>query len=392
MLEHEIENLGEEIEATKKDASSLGAEIGGTQNELNQLTEQINQLLRQQDHEELSLLDASWVIEFQENLEQQIEVPEILTQAECLPKLSQEDIIAGCICGLIAAVADIFLVGTPQIKDGVLTGAPISEILRKIDGNSGIFKLLSRRCRVPYDLSAKKDILYPGNHRLRNPGHDPLFGSLFALLDIVMGTTTCINDAGQLVMIPNPKGIRNGWLFLLYYFGHLVSDAFTYCGLPAPGWFLTQFFASENEKSLARAAEKMYQNGFDMRQGLGMLTSAQIGTQLIRWYSTLAYPEQNDGFGAEAEIQQMQRQLRQRELRLLTSGVAVSGNVLKIMLPPVSGNVAGINLIQWQDFAWNGLQTVRTAGRDMSTENVVHHRKEIDRQWNTLLEDSSGEE
>lgn len=90
---------------------------------------------------------------------------------------------------------------------------------------------------------------------------------------------------------------------------------------------------------------------------------------------------------AEGEVQELHRQLLHQELRLVTSGVASAGNIVKILLPPVSGNLAGINLAQWREFAWQGIQMLSAATRDMSTEMAIDNRKHIDRMWETLQED-----
>lgn len=315
----EQNDFSREIEAAKEQTGRLGHEVADTQNDLNELTGQINEILRRQGMEELPVMDTSWLADFQEELGRQIEVPEVLKKVERLPKLSMQDVVACSVCGLLAAVTDIVLVGTPKLQDGEIIGAPIQQWLRKIDGNKGIFKWFSEHCKVPYDVSAAKDTVYPLNHRLRSLAHDPLFGALFALLDICMGTTTCINNKGQLVMLLSPMGKADekAPLFLLYYLGHLISDAFTPCGLPVPGWFLTQFFAGNDAESLAKAAEKMYQNGFDSRQLISMMTSRQLGIALTELYLTLAYPGEPQMPGAEGELLRLRRQLLRRELRLV---------------------------------------------------------------------------
>lgn len=385
----EREAFSEELVSAKGQTGRLGADIAGTQSELNDLTEQVNCLLRAQGRGELQLIDTSWLSSFQDELEQQIEIPEVLRQAERLPKLSTQDIVACCACGLLASLADIFLVGTPELRNGAISGAPIQEWLRKIDGDSGIFKWFSEHCKVPYDISAVKDTVYPLNHRLRSLAHDPLFGALFALLDLCMGTTTCINNDGQLVMLLSPKGRADekAPLFLLYYLGHLISDAFTSCGIPVPGWFLTQFFASEDGDSLARAAEEMYKSGMDFRQLMSMEASTQLGICLTELYFSLAYPKEPTQLGAEGELQELRRQLLHRELRLVTGGVSSAGNIVKILLPPAFGNLAGINLAQWREFAWQGILTLKAATRDMSTETVIENRNNINRMWETLQEE-----
>lgn len=40
---------------------------------------------------------------------------------------------------------------------------------------------------------------------MRNPGHDPMFGLLFAVADIILGTATVIDNDGKLRVIVRSK-------------------------------------------------------------------------------------------------------------------------------------------------------------------------------------------
>lgn len=123
------------------------------------------------------------------------------------PKLSIQDNIVCGLVGILSALIDVIFVGTPEVvkiyRGGEnFDGSILTKALRKIgnDGNSNlsqIFQWFSDKCKVPYDIPLKKDVLTPNNHRLRSFAHDPFFGLLFAVADIILGTTTCINDECQ---------------------------------------------------------------------------------------------------------------------------------------------------------------------------------------------------
>ena len=77
---------------------------------------------------------------------------------------------------------------------------------------------------MPYDLSCIKGTVNPNNHRLRGLGHDPYLGLFFAVADIIMGTTTCIDNDGALRIIPNyAASASEKILSVFYYLGQIVA-------------------------------------------------------------------------------------------------------------------------------------------------------------------------
>jgi len=190
-----------------------------------------------------------------------------------LPKLTTQDVVVSSIAGIISVIIDVVFVGTPEVVKVLgggenFDGSILTSALRKFgndkDGNlTSIFGWLSDKCKVPYDIPLKSGILTPNNHRLRSFSHDPLFGLFFAVADIILGTTTCINSQGMFTVLVNKNKAPTieKWLSVLYYLGHIISDLCTARGIPIPGFCLTQFFAGETgESSIAQIAEAMYWN------------------------------------------------------------------------------------------------------------------------------------
>lgn len=145
------------------------------------------------------------------------------------PKLSTVDTIISCTAGIIAVAIDVLLVGTPEVvkiyRGGEkFDGSIFTKAIRKLGESplGDLCKKLETICRVPYDISILKDGMIPNNHRLRSLSHDPFFGLFFAVFDIIMNTTTFIDNSGCLRIIPNASyqtPMIEKILCVLYYSG-----------------------------------------------------------------------------------------------------------------------------------------------------------------------------
>ncbi len=208
---------------------------------------------------------------------------QISQSAKRFPALSGEEYVIAALSEILSIAIDVFLVGTPEVVkeyrggenfDGSLLTGLVRKIGRRADGElRAFFQYLSDHCKVPYDSSAVTDTLTPNNHRLRGLAHDPFFGLFFAVADILMGTTTCIDNSGNLRILVNSHEFPASEKFLsvFYCIGHIASDLFTARGIPVPGAFLTQFFTNNgSDDSLAKIAERMYLDGYDMRHFASM--------------------------------------------------------------------------------------------------------------------------
>jgi len=313
-------------------------------------------------------------------------------------KLSEVDIFVSSLCGILLSVIDMVFVGTPDIvkiyRGGEqFDGSILTKLFRKIgndsEGNqSEVLKWLSEKCKVPYDISLEKGIVTPNNHRLRNFAHDPLFGLLFAFADIVMGTTTVVDNTGALrVLINNKEFKANGLNAVFYYFGHLLSDFSTARGLPIPGTGFSQFFASKGENSFARIAEDMYLNGYDFRHMMSMGIPVFIKKVILEFYFKVT-DDKISGVRtiSEFEMNMINNNKRHQKMYFISDVIATSGNVIKFVTPPFSGNPNSINTPQWLSMIKSTIGIMKMSSRDKSGEKTVNNRIQIDSNWKELLE------
>lgn len=307
------------------------------------------------------------------------------------------DVFTGIIAGIIASIIDIVFVGTPEVVkiyrggenfDGsILTGA-----LRKIGNEdnklSKMFKWLSEKCKVPYDISAEKGIVNPNNHRLRSFAHDPLIGLLFAVVDIILGTSTVVDNKGKLRVLINDKQYPRSQKFfaVFYYMGHLLSDICTARGLPIPGFILTQFFSGD-DNSIARIAERMYIDGYDLRHLASMTTPVFIKNMITDVYYCMCVQEDVKLVKtiAEKQIFENKQVAYKYKLRVVSDAVGCGGNVLKFFIPPTMGNMTALNISEWTSLIKDTVINMKYQMREKDVENLIYNREIINDNWNKLL-------
>lgn len=315
--------------------------------------------------------------------------------------LTIPDVLVSSIAGVVAAAIDILLVGTPEVvkiyRGGErFDGSVLTGILRKYgngdDQLSSVLNWFCERCKVPYDISCVKNVANPNNHRLRNFGHDPLIGLLFAVADIIMGTATFVDSDGKLRVVVNPKDYPDTekYLAVIYYLGHLLSDVCTARGLPIPGFVLTQFFVKDgDDDSIAVIAERMYRDGYDLRHLASMSVPVVVKDMIINAYLSLAEQDNQPIIGtiAQKEIEKQHREIHRAKMLLVSDAVACGGNVAKFFLPPTMGNMTALNLPEWMALLRDGVDVAVYQMRDKSAEQVVDNREVINKNWKILLDE-----
>lgn len=315
--------------------------------------------------------------------------------AKVFPALATEEWILSSVAGALAIAIDVILVGTPEIvkiyRGGErFDGSILTEALRKAgkdtDGNlAPILQWLSDKCKVPYDISSAKGIVTPNNHRLRSLGHDPFLGLFFAVADVIMGTTTCVDNDGKLtIMVSNHQATPTQKLLsVFYYVGHIISDLFTARGIPVPGFFLTQFFADGGDDSLARMAERMYQDGYDMRHLASMSSSVAAKNLIIDAYLYMTQEDENRLLPiAERERAELNAKLKREKMLFVASSIASAGNVAKFYIN--GANPCALNVAQWADMIRESINMTSAATRDRTVETVMDRREEINAAWERL--------
>ncbi len=230
---------------------------------------------------------------------------------------------------LVGALLDYFLVAIPQTmktmnQDTVLfkgeayRGSPVTAWMRQqseniSSGEGSAFqrwlgdqaKAAERYAKVSYDISNNRQIngeiagLRPAMHRLMNPGHDPVLGVVFGVIDILRGNCTLIDRFGAWnVITPEIRtgdvtGVSNPVEALMMVFAHLFSDVFTSTGLPAPFMTAMQSFNVNTGISVeAHGAplqmpdliRHMYGQGYDLQHFMTMSIVPMTAEAMIRTY------------------------------------------------------------------------------------------------------------
>ena len=294
----------------------------------------------------------------------------------------------------------LFLLALPEIvkiyKGGEnFDGSILTKLIRQIGANEksetgAILKWLSDKCKVPYDLSAVKGVIYPQNHRLRSLSHDPYFGLFFAVADIILGTTTCIDNDGKLRVILNyDVSITEKLLSVIYYIGHILSDICTARGIPIPGFFLTQFFTENGtNESIASIAQKMYLDGYDMRHLVSMSVSVVVKNIVIEAYLRLTRENINELLPvADKERAKINYNLKREKMLFIANAIASGGNIIKFVAPPNCSNPCALNVAQWFAMIRSSIAMIKASFRDKTTETLMDNRTLINQMWDNLLGD-----
>lgn len=109
--------------------------------------------------------------------------------------------------GLLSATIGILLVGIPKKTSAGMAAGSLADYIRGYIENTltpGQVKALEKASMVPYDASVNKGFtekrvegLYPGMHRFYSVCHDPLFGLVVGISDIITGQMTTIDKNGH---------------------------------------------------------------------------------------------------------------------------------------------------------------------------------------------------
>lgn len=398
----ELQDMNEDITTSVENINKIISAESQIENELNDLLKRVQNMSKKSgfELEETTYFDSELEL-FNFNINDYLfEDKEFKKyKVEKLPKLNNIDIVVCSASAILSILIDVIFVGTPEIVkkyrgEEKFDGSILTEMFRKIGNNndskiSPILQWFSDKCKVPYDISAYKDALTPNNHRLRSFAHDPLFGLMFAIADIILGTTTCIDNSGKLkILVEQRKNpTTEKWLAVIYYLGHLISDVCTARGLPVPGFCFLQFFQEEiGNQTIAKIAENMYLDGYDLRHMVSIGIPVFINKMIIKIYCELS-KEWPDGVLTIAEIEKIKldNKLREEKMRFITNTAATVGNAIKFIAPPSYGNPTAINLVQWLDFLKSGISIAKAGLRDTTVEDAIYLRKEIDKNWEILL-------
>ncbi|MFD2262809.1 hypothetical protein ACFSM5_07905 [Lacibacterium aquatile] len=282
---------------------------------------------------------------------------------------------------LVGTLVDYFIVATPLGGDfkgqkdqrGSLVTAWLRELSEAIYDDETpkngleqwLHELVERAedaAKVPYDISinSKEDGinisgLRPAMHRVMSPGHDPILGLVFGVIDILRNTCTLIDDKGVINVIERSgeATTTDPLEALVTVLLHMFSDVFTSTGLPAPFMSVLQTLNIDSGISLkedgpsvtvTNVVRYMYAHGYDLRHFATTTLSPAIAELLIRSFHAV----RGLGSDSEVDVAGIGGRMKLAKMLALSHGLLASTNIMKTAL--YGWNPTAFNFAQFMVF------------------------------------------
>jgi len=360
------------------------------------------------------------------------------------PEMDKYDYIIASFCGIAAGLIDSFFVGMPGksklgnwtneqtdsfvIKLAKLKGwDPEAENANKVGHAIAFFE---RNYKVNYEQATSKSVgnllgMSLSNHHIKSLGHAPdIFGLIFSIVDQFTSTSHFL-DNGQIKVVNSDtfelKG--NGFISKLFcgfanWLGHLVSDIagsssgrianpnLYGSGISIPFFELLQginkgsIAYGDERKTIADAAVKMFEEGYDARFGFAMAIPVAFNEFSVRlcwmlkqhyyhkqpWKKCIPIICLRELSDVESNVVVLRRMLLASYgcLCLIDAGdaaIRVKGQIASIEF------LLHINFVAWKKFAVNlaltGVMEVRLNYHSKHI-NVKKLDKDLQEEWEAL--------
>lgn len=289
---------------------------------------------------------------------------------------------------IVAILTDYFLVAVPP-KNTTITingikkqiyqnqtyqgkeynGSPITkfllknknEVMNAKKGDSNILRILKIHQRklenfakVPFDPSIHEQVkgLNPRTHRIQSFGHDPLFGIIFGVRDIMTGKFTAIGRDSKIQIIDMSDKIspeKNPFMALVKWICHILSDIPTTKGIPVPGLSILQCVKAESPFSVETNGAKlsfndlarwMYVNGYTIDHFITM----SIVPLIIELFIGVYYTVSNFDLLHRIENYNRKEDVKLQSMLALAHTLTMGGNISKMAF--MSWNPTAFNLAE----------------------------------------------
>jgi len=318
--------------------------------------------------------------------------------------LDRYDLAMILIAGLTAALVDYLVMGAPVTLVGLRAFKPEDSPLtaffhdHSVDSDNWLGDLSHASFDQQRNASTGAAIqgLTPNTHRDLSLGHDPLLALVAGVKDVMGGDMTTIGRYGQIVVMEGSRApVGDPLQAIVTVIAHLLSDAFTPRGIPAPGWTMLSALPygslGQDGDAISKRAVQMYAKGYDSRHFLTMSASVVAAEPVLRAYWSLRCeydPEFAEDARREAEIacsSGVGDHPRYQALAFGAHGVAAAANAGKVVI--AGGNMLVVNYAEWLRFVQATMQLAK--GRAVSPTDVLVRRglgnaEALSRGWPSL--------
>ena len=295
----------------------------------------------------------------------------------------ESDYLVVILAGFVATLLDVFLVRIPTdstFLGKMQKGSPLTKWLRENSESvhRDYLRHLEKASKVPYDLSIGDDVdgLRPKVHRLMSPGHDPILGFVFGVIDIMGATGTYIDKNGDLRRVGTSMSPESLTVAFLKVFLHLASDACTSAGIQPPFFTMLQLVKAKSPFVLGPSGERvswtdvaryMYAHGYDLRHFATMgIVPASVEMIVRGWWLCKSFENGYKSEPAKAKLTSM---------LLLAHTIAASGNLLK------TGAIFGMNplALNWAQMLTLAPVTMAWVRESLKRDRAI--RAGLDAEW-----------
>ncbi|MBV1756735.1 MAG: hypothetical protein KMY55_02725 [Dethiosulfatibacter sp.] len=301
-------------------------------------------------------------------------------------KWDQWDYLFVGLAGFLAAVVDHLIVAIPKdMTSGKYIGqkgSSLTKWLQSLELPEWLQKWLEEAAKVPYDNTGGS------SHRIDTPGHDPILGFVFGIIDIIKGSSTTMKNGKINIVtgVAEGKGLLEALVLQLL---HLLSDVATKRGIPVP--FASVFrlldigsFKRENGKTatIGQLMGWMYHYGYDMRHFVTMSTTPATIEIILRMYILIRTFTEGD-----EKVTNISLNPKYRSMLLSAHAIASASNVGKVYLR--AGNPLAINYAEWLALLRYLVPSMKYWVFDRSRFEIEHMEKISDDEWSKLLENGN---
>ncbi len=320
--------------------------------------------------------------------------------------LDHIDIAISALAGLVGALINILLVGTPQKGKSGLSAAPLENFIREkfeeVFPEEEMEKLAnSKSSKVPYDAQDNRNTreyvsgLSAYYHRLLSLGHDPLLGFVVGVFDIITGRMTTIDKDGNVVcqVMEHYADRKETDVFtaLVKQWTHLKSDITTSMGLPAPLMSVFNLFQfgsiGEEEQTIAEIVQGMYYEGYDFIHFCAMSIPVMVEEIIVR--ISYAIKRIKEGYRVRDSIPFSTDREKHPKLKTMLFIAHSSASAINAGQVCFSKNPMAINYPEWIAFAkymYLQLKWV-LAEKEKAREDYVNGK--LDEEWMRIEEEAN---
>lgn len=300
----------------------------------------------------------------------------------------RSDSLIVTLAGFIATLLDISLVRIPadtNFLGNMQSGSPMTGWLKENSKfiHEPYLKRFEGVAKVPYDDPVNKEVpgLNPWHHRLMSPGHDPILGFIFGVIDIMSGTGTFVDKHDDLIVIDKAVSHESLMTAFLKVFLHLLSDVCTSAGVPPPFFTLLQLVKAKSPFVLGPSGERvswtnvaryMYRHGYDLRHFATMGVVPAAVEMIIRgWWLCQNFENKDQAELAKAKLTSM---------LLLGHTIATSGNLLKTGLIYAMNPLA----LNWAEMLYMFPVTVSWVRESAKRNRLI--REKLNAEWTSMYQ------